>query len=123
MSLRLCGSVSRRVSYSAMSRAAGVLGLDDALFLLQRNGLLLVPQNITIRTFAAFQRAIAAFVHRLARGQVFQSLAQIAVVGILAQQVNQDFFAAIVFALADIARLRECVGKINRQVPGPWASF
>ena len=75
-----------------MSRSVTSSVFCDALFLFQRDGLLLVLQNVAVGTLAAFERAVAALVQRLARGQILERLIQLAVVGRLAHQVHQNFF-------------------------------
>ena len=84
-----------------MSRSATSSVFDDALFLFQRDGLFFVLQNVAVGAAAAFERAVAALVQRLARGQILERIVQLAVAGQLAHQVHDDFFGAAVNAFAD----------------------
>ena len=103
-----------------MSRSVTSSDFCDALFLFERDGLLLVLEDVAIGAAAALERAVTALVQRLARGQIFERVPQVAVAGHLAHQVHDDFFGAGAFAdggdgVGEFDDQRLVLGRIFRE--------
>ena len=88
-----------------------VLCFLNAVLLFERDGFLLVLQDVAIRALSAGQLLVAAFVEGFFRRQILEGLGQFAVLRVGAGEFGQDLFAA-----GGVADLSQCVGKLDGEV-------